>query len=93
MNKKIYQKISHGCIHKIPLDLKEVLISNPQSLKTWESITPIARNEWICWIDSAKKTDTRNRRVEIARINLKAGKRRPCCWAGCVHRTSIKNIE
>lgn len=80
------KKISSGTVHKIPDDLQKVLISNPKSLLAWEDITPLARNEWICWISSAKKTDTRNGRIERTRTGLSSGKRRPCCWAGCMHR-------
>lgn len=78
--------ISSGLIHKIPNDFKEVLSSSKKSLLTWEDITPLARNEWICWIISPKKIETRKRRIRIAIENLNKGKRRPCCWSGCVHR-------
>ncbi|MBV9303215.1 MAG: YdeI/OmpD-associated family protein [Acidobacteriaceae bacterium] len=49
-------------------------------------MTPLARNEWICWIESAKKAETRSHRIEWGCSSLKDGKRRPCCWPGCVHR-------
>ncbi|MEZ4211106.1 MAG: YdeI/OmpD-associated family protein [Candidatus Paceibacterota bacterium] len=78
--------ISSGLTHKIPNDFKEVLSSSTKSLLTWEDITPLARNEWICWITSAKKIETRKKRIRIALENLKKGKRRPCCWSGCTHR-------
>lgn len=78
--------ISSGVVHRIPPDLKEVLITNPLALTAWEDITPLARNEWICWILSAKKPETRSHRIERARTELIAGKRRPCCWPGCNHR-------
>jgi uncharacterized protein YdeI (YjbR/CyaY-like superfamily) len=55
-------------------------------LTAWEDITPLARNEWICWIESAKKAETRSRRIEWGCSSLKDGKRRPCCWPGCAHR-------
>jgi uncharacterized protein YdeI (YjbR/CyaY-like superfamily) len=71
--------------HKIPTDLQKALAS--QTVKTaWKNITPLARNEWICWIESAKKQETRNHRIERTRSELVDGKRRPCCWAGCPHR-------
>ncbi len=73
-------------IHKIPRDLQKALISMPAAKTAWDSITLLARNEWICWVISAKKTETRNRRIERACNDLKAGKRRPCCWPGCPHR-------
>jgi uncharacterized protein YdeI (YjbR/CyaY-like superfamily) len=78
--------ISDGEIHKIPTDLKNTLTSKPEVLLVWEDITPLARNEWICWIESAKKQETREKRTKIMLENLLLDKRRPCCWAGCPHR-------
>src|ERR1700719_1156807 len=83
MSKK---KISSGVVHEVTADLKKALTSDPQALTAWEDITPLARNEWICWIESAKKAETRSRRIEWGCSSLKDGKRRPCCWPGCVHR-------
>ena len=80
------QKFSHGVTHTLPQDVRAVLIANPKAYTTWELITPLARNEWICWVISAKKQETRDRRIQILSENLALGKRRPCCWAGCVHR-------
>ncbi len=73
-------------VHEIPADFKKALASDPLALTTWEDITPLARNEWICWIESAKKAETRSRRIEWGCENLRDGKRRPCCWPGCAHR-------
>ena len=73
-------KISSGVVHEVPADLKKTLTSDPQALTAWEDITPLARNEWICWIESAKKAETRSRRIEWGCSSLKDGKRRPCCW-------------
>ena len=78
--------IKNGTVHKVPKDLKNLFISKPNLNEIWEDITPLARNEWLCWIESAKQTETRDRRIRIMRENLLAGKRRPCCWAGCPHR-------
>lgn len=78
--------VSSGVVHTLPTDLRKLLVSAPAVLLVWNDITPLARNEWICWVESAKKTETRNRRMKIMRENLSAGKRRPCCWAGCTHR-------
>ena len=80
------KKISGGVVHEMPADLKKALASDPQALTAWEDITPLARNEWICWIESAKKAETRSRRIEWGCSSLKDGKRRPCCWPGCAHR-------
>ena len=78
--------ISGGTVHKLPDDLRTILTSSPKALKTWKNITPLARNEWICWIESVKKQETRKQHLERAVTELAEGKRRPCCWMGCVHR-------
>lgn len=83
MSKK---EISTGVAHRVPEDLKKTLISSKVALASWEDITPLARNEWLCWIESAKKIETRNHRIKRTRSGLIEGKRRPCCWAGCIHR-------
>jgi len=80
------KKITGGGVHKMPADLRKTLISDEASRTAWEDITPLARNEWICWIESAKKQETRNHRIERTHTELIEGKRRPCCWAGCPHR-------
>ena len=80
------KEIAGGVVHKVPRDLQKVLISSKRTLVAWRDITPLARNEWLCWIDSAKKPETRNHRIGRTRSELKEGKRRPCCWAGCIHR-------
>jgi hypothetical protein len=84
MNKK---DISDGVVHEVPPDLREALISDPEALLLWEGLTPLARNEWICWTISVKKPETRKEHVERVRTELKEGVRRPCCWIGCIHRT------
>ena len=75
-----------GVVHKVPADLKKALVSNPEVRETWEDITPLARDEWICWVEDAKQQETRSRRIERASAELIEGKRRPCCWPGCPHR-------
>lgn len=78
--------ISAGTVHKLPEDLRKVLASSEAMWKAWEDITPLARNEWICWTISVKKEETRKQHIDRAREDLIKGKRRPCCWAGCPHR-------
>lgn len=78
--------ISAGTVHKMPEDLKVALTSNPKSLASWESLTPLARNEWICWVTFVKKEETRKEHIKRLTQELKDGKRRPCCWLGCTHR-------
>jgi len=80
------EDIAAGVVHKMPADLRKTLTSDPKALAAWENITPLARNEWTCWIESAKKPETRSRRIERTRTGLVDGKRRPCCWPGCPHR-------
>jgi Bacteriocin-protection, YdeI or OmpD-Associated len=82
--------ISSGVVHELPADLKKALAADPKALAAWEDITPLARNEWICWIESAKKAETRSRRIAWGRSSLKDGKRRPCCWPGCAHRSTTR---
>jgi hypothetical protein len=80
------KQISGGVVHDLPKDLEDALRRDPKALATWEDITPLARNEWICWVESAKKVETRLKRIDWGRENLSDGKRRPCCWPGCSHR-------
>jgi uncharacterized protein YdeI (YjbR/CyaY-like superfamily) len=75
-----------GVVHDLPEDLRETLAANAQALATWMDITPLARNEWICWIENAKKAETRTKRLAWGASSLTEGKRRPCCWPGCPHR-------
>ena len=78
--------VATGTVHKIPDDLRKAIASTPKVLALWQDITPLARNEWICWVTSGKKLQTRGIRIEKALSKMKGGMRRPCCWAGCMHR-------
>ena len=80
------KNISSGTVHQVPDDMKKDIVSSPVVRLIWEDITPLARNEWICWIESAKKIETRKHRIEVMHSKLIHGKRRPCCWIGCPHR-------
>lgn len=80
------RQVAIGVAHKVPADLEKILLSDKVALAAWEDITPLARNEWICWVLSVKKLETRRDHIRRVRTELKEGKRRPCCWAGCVHR-------
>ena len=75
-----------GVVHDVPDDLANALQADAAARATWLDITPLARNEWICWVTSAKKAETRAKRVRWGCENLRDGKRRPCCWPGCPHR-------
>lgn len=72
--------------HTLPKDLKEALAMSSHVKEAWDDITPLARNEFICWVTSAKQAETRARRIRIAVDKLSKGERRPCCWPGCPHR-------
>ena len=80
------KELVDGAVHKLPADLRKNLVSVPAAREAWGDITSLARNEWICWVESAKKSETRSHRIERTRTDLIDGKRRPCCWAGCPHR-------
>ena len=75
-----------GVVHDLPDDLKVALEDNPVALSAWNDITPLARNEFICWVTDAKQAGTRDRRIRRTQEELEEGKRRPCCWPGCKHR-------
>lgn len=79
--------IAGGVVHAMPVDFKKAIASNKAVLHLWQDITPLARNEWICWVISGKKEETRALRIQKAISKMKGGMRRPCCWVGCIHRT------
>lgn len=95
---RLMEKILGGTVHTLPDDLRKTLSSNAVMLERWQDITPLARNEFICWIIDAKKPETRAHRIDVAEDKLLRGERRPCCWIGCIHRTdkaispSVKGI-
>ena len=80
------QKLPGGVVHKLPADLRSELIEHEAALAAWKDITPLARNEFICWVEEAKKQETRERGIRRTREELEEGMRRPCCWPGCDHR-------
>jgi len=92
MEKNITKKtISTGVVHRVPGDLRETLASKPAVLEKWNSLTPLARNEWICWTTIVKKPETRKEHIDRLCADLIKGKRRPCCWPGCPHRRPNAN--
>lgn len=80
------EDIAPSALHEIPDDIEKVLLSNAEILEKWNSLTPLARNEWICWVTIVKKEETRKEHIQRLQEDLLAGKRRPCCWPGCPHR-------
>lgn len=79
-------KLPGGVVHKLHEDFQKALLKSTKALATWKDVSPLARNEWICWVEDAKKKETRKKRIAWACDDLSKGKRRPCCWPGCPHR-------
>ena len=77
----------HGVVHEADADLQAALRSEAEAFALWQGLTPLGRNEFICWVEDARQPKTRQRRVERTVQGLMEGKKRPCCWAGCIHRT------
>jgi uncharacterized protein YdeI (YjbR/CyaY-like superfamily) len=75
-----------GTVHKLPADFRKAIQSDAAARTLWSDITPLARNEWICWVTSPKQEETRKRRIEVGLDKMRGGMRRPCCWPGCPHR-------
>lgn len=80
------QQIASGVVHTVPPDLEQALLADESALERWEDLTPLARNEWICWTISTKKAETRQNHIDRVITELLEGVRRPCCWIGCTHR-------
>lgn len=78
--------VSKGTVHAVPPDVRRALMSDREARALWEDLTPLARNEWICWVTFVKKAETRQDHVRRVVSELKDGMRRPCCWLGCPHR-------
>ena len=79
---------------KVPPDLETALAAAPPKIQgLWKDITPMARWEWVRWVNATKNTDTRKRRVEVSISKMKSGKRRPCCFnlAACTDPDLSKN--
>ena len=80
------QVIAGGTVHNLPADLRRALLANKSVLEKWQGLTPLARNEWICWAITVKQQKTRDDHVKRVISEIKDGMRRPCCWIGCIHR-------
>ena len=78
--------IATGVVHDVPHDIETALLAQPALLEKWKALTPLARNEWICWTTIVKKQETRDNHVECLSAEILEGKKRPCCWPGCPHR-------
>lgn len=78
--------IADGILHEVPDDMKSALKANAEIIERWNKLTPIQRNEWICWVTIVKKAETRTEHIHRMIEELTEGKRQPCCWPGCPHR-------
>ena len=79
-------KLEHGTVHPLPPDLRKAIAADAVATSVWIDITPLARNEWTCWVTSPKKEETRRKRIDVGIDKMRSGLRRPCCWPGCPHR-------
>lgn len=80
------QELEGGTVHKLPADFRKAIELDGAAASLWADITPLARNEWICWVTSPKQEATRQRRIAVGIDKMRKGMRRPCCWPGCPHR-------
>jgi len=80
---------------EVPADLKKALSDDTGISEMWQDITPMARWEWVRWVNSTNNADTRKRRVEVTIGKMHAGKRRPCCFnlAACTDPELSKNSK
>ncbi|RKD13696.1 hypothetical protein BCY91_08965 [Pelobium manganitolerans] len=90
--------IEEGVVHQVPDDMKVALLANKALLEKWNKLTPLARNEWICWTTIVKQEKTRQEHIQRLSEDVLNGKKRPCCWPGCPHRREtakkyFKNLE
>ncbi len=85
-SKKQDGKLALKLPHTMPADLRTAIANVPAVKAKWGDLTPLARNEWICWVTSVKLKETREEHVRRVIEDLLNGKRRPCCWPGCPHR-------
>jgi uncharacterized protein YdeI (YjbR/CyaY-like superfamily) len=83
------KSLPSGTVHKLPGDMREAILSDKKMREMWQNITPLARNEWICWTTTVAKPETRVKHIRVMRDKMHKGTRRPCCWAGCIHREKL----
>ncbi|MGB5482969.1 YdeI/OmpD-associated family protein [Parasphingorhabdus sp.] len=83
----MHETIAEGTVHKLAEDMRTAIAADARTLELWQNLTPLGRNEFICWVEDAKQAKTREKRIGRTIEEMLEGKRRPCCWAGCIHRT------
>ena len=81
------EMLPDGTVHTLPDDLRAAVAADVEASALWQGLTPLGRNEFICWVEDAKQPATRARRIVRTLEEMAEGKRRPCCWAGCIHRS------
>ena len=80
------KNLENGTIHALPDDIRKAILTDKKMFDMWRSITPLARNEWICWVITCAKPETRAKHLLVMKDKMRKGERRPCCWVGCIHR-------
>lgn len=65
---------------EVPADLRKALAANADAKATWDDVTAVARRDWIHWITSGRKAETRAKRIGVACDKLASGMRRACCF-------------
>jgi hypothetical protein len=78
----------------VPQDLETALATAPEKIQElWKDITPMARWEWVRWVNATQNPETRKRRVEVSISKMSSGKRRPCCFnlAACTDPNLSRN--
>lgn len=78
---------AQGTVHTASEDFERAVRADPIILDRWSALTPLGRNEFLCWVEDARQPATRQRRIARTCEELREGKKRPCCWVGCIHRT------
>ena len=81
------QDFPQGGAHEAGADLEAAIRADAALFALWSGLTPLGRNKFICWVEDANQAQTRQRRIVRTAEELREGKKRPCCWAGCIHRT------
>ena len=82
----LLKSLPAGTVHKLPDDMRKSILADKKIRDMWQDITPLARNEWICWTTTVSKPETRAKHIVVMRDKMHKGMRRPCCWVGCLHR-------
>ncbi len=78
--------IEPSALHELTVDMESVLTKDKTLLNKWNGLTPIQRNEWICWVTIPKKQETKDDHLNRFGIEIIEGQKSPCCWPGCPHR-------